>query len=78
MLAGRKEDAKRIWTLLAADSKGTMAGEARLRLGELEAAQNLKAEGGLCALLKGEAAGNPESSPATKRPATTAETSCTA
>ena len=37
LLAGRKDDAKRIWTLLAADSKGTVAGEARMRLGELEA-----------------------------------------
>jgi predicted negative regulator of RcsB-dependent stress response len=38
LLAGRKEDAKRIWTALAADSKGTVAGEARVRLGELMAA----------------------------------------
>ena len=37
LLAGRKEDAKRIWTALAADSKGTVAGEARVRLGELTA-----------------------------------------
>ncbi len=35
LLAGRKDDAKRIWTVLAADSKGTVAGEARVRLGEL-------------------------------------------
>ena len=40
--AGRKDDAKRIWTILAADSKGTMAGEARLRLGEIEAAPEPK------------------------------------
>jgi predicted negative regulator of RcsB-dependent stress response len=38
LLGGRKEDAKRIWTVLAADSKGTVAGEARVRLGELLAA----------------------------------------
>jgi tetratricopeptide (TPR) repeat protein len=36
-LGGRVEDAKRIWTRLAADSKGTVAGEARVRLGELTA-----------------------------------------
>ncbi|SRR6266550_2909716 len=35
--AGRTEMAKEIWTRLAADSKGTVAGEARVRLGELEA-----------------------------------------
>jgi predicted negative regulator of RcsB-dependent stress response len=35
--AGRTEMAKQIWTRLAADSKGTVAGEARVRLGELEA-----------------------------------------
>ncbi|MFN2603204.1 MAG: tetratricopeptide repeat protein [Gemmatimonadaceae bacterium] len=35
--AGRTETAKQIWTRLAADSKGTVAGEARVRLGELEA-----------------------------------------
>jgi len=35
--AGRTEAAKEIWTRLAADSKGTVAGEARVRLGELEA-----------------------------------------
>jgi predicted negative regulator of RcsB-dependent stress response len=35
VLAGRKDEAKRIWTALAADSKGTVAGEARVRLGEL-------------------------------------------
>ena len=33
--AGDVETAKRIWTGLAADSKGTVAGEARVRLGEL-------------------------------------------
>lgn len=38
LLAGRKEDAKRLWTELGADSKGTVAGEARVRLGELLAA----------------------------------------
>ena len=36
-LAGRPADAKRIWTVLAADSKGTVAGEARVRLGEMTA-----------------------------------------
>ena len=35
--AGRVDMAKQIWTRLAADSKGTVAGEARVRLGELEA-----------------------------------------
>jgi len=35
--AGRTEMAKQIWSRLAADSKGTVAGEARVRLGELEA-----------------------------------------
>ncbi|HYN81178.1 MAG TPA: tetratricopeptide repeat protein [Gemmatimonadaceae bacterium] len=38
LLGGRKEDAKRIWSVLAADSKGTVAGEARVRLGEMLAA----------------------------------------
>lgn len=33
--AGNVVEAKRIWTVLAADSKGTVAGEARVRLGEL-------------------------------------------
>ena len=42
LMAGRKEDAKRIWTVLAADSKGTVAGEARMRLGELEASPEPK------------------------------------
>ena len=37
LLAGRTEAAKEIWTRLAADSKGTVAGEARVRLGELTA-----------------------------------------
>lgn len=37
LAAGRTETAKEIWTRLAADSKGTVAGEARVRLGELEA-----------------------------------------
>jgi tetratricopeptide (TPR) repeat protein len=37
LLAGKVETAKQIWTRLAADSKGTVAGEARVRLGELEA-----------------------------------------
>lgn len=36
--AGNKEKAKQIWTELGADSKGTVAGEARVRLGELLAA----------------------------------------
>jgi tetratricopeptide (TPR) repeat protein len=35
LLAGNVEAAKRLWTVLAADSKGTVAGEARVRLGEL-------------------------------------------
>jgi predicted negative regulator of RcsB-dependent stress response len=37
LLAGKLETAKEIWTRLAADSKGTVAGEARVRLGELTA-----------------------------------------
>jgi len=37
LLAGRTDTAKEIWTRLAADSKGTVAGEARVRLGELTA-----------------------------------------
>lgn len=37
VLAGQVETAKTIWTRLAADSKGTVAGEARVRLGELTA-----------------------------------------
>ena len=37
LTAGRRDDAKRIWTILAADSKGIVAGEARVRLGELTA-----------------------------------------
>lgn len=37
LLAGQVEKAKEIWTRLAADSKGTVAGEARVRLGELTA-----------------------------------------
>lgn len=41
-LAGRTADAKRIWTVLAADPKGTVAGEARVRLGELTAAAQPK------------------------------------
>jgi predicted negative regulator of RcsB-dependent stress response len=36
--AGNKEKAKQIWTELGADSKGAVAGEARVRLGELTAA----------------------------------------
>jgi tetratricopeptide (TPR) repeat protein len=36
-LGGKVDEAKRIWTELAADSKGTVAGEARVRLGELVA-----------------------------------------
>ena len=35
--AGNKEKAKQIWTDLGADSKGVVAGEARVRLGELTA-----------------------------------------
>ncbi len=42
LTAGRRDDAKRIWTILAADSKGTVAGEARVRLGELTAAPQPK------------------------------------
>ncbi|HEX2723181.1 MAG TPA: tetratricopeptide repeat protein [Gemmatimonadaceae bacterium] len=38
LAAGDKEKAKAIWTRLGADSKGTVAGEARVRLGELAAA----------------------------------------
>jgi predicted negative regulator of RcsB-dependent stress response len=34
---GNKEKAKAIWTELGADSKGTVAGEARVRLGEMTA-----------------------------------------
>ncbi len=36
--AGNKEKAKALWTALGADSKGAVAGEARVRLGELTAA----------------------------------------
>jgi len=36
-LAGNKAKAKEIWTELGADSKGAVAGEARVRLGELTA-----------------------------------------
>lgn len=35
--AGNKDKAKEIWTELGADSKGTVAGEARVRLGEMAA-----------------------------------------
>ena len=42
LLAGQVETAKKIWTRLAADSKGTVAGEARVRLGELNAAAEPK------------------------------------
>ena len=42
LIAGRKDDARRIWTALAADSKGAVAGEARMRLGELGATQEPK------------------------------------
>ena len=35
LLAGKRDEAKAIWTKLAADSKGTVAGEARVRLGEM-------------------------------------------
>ncbi len=34
-LAGKPEEAKRLWTPLAADSKSVVAGEARVRLGEM-------------------------------------------
>lgn len=34
-LGGKPEDAKRLWTPLAADSKSVVAGEARVRLGEM-------------------------------------------
>jgi predicted negative regulator of RcsB-dependent stress response len=37
LFAGKVDQAKQIWTTLAADSKGVVAGEARLRLGELNA-----------------------------------------
>jgi predicted negative regulator of RcsB-dependent stress response len=37
LLAGQKDAAKKLWTELAADSKGAVAGEARVRLGELTA-----------------------------------------
>jgi tetratricopeptide (TPR) repeat protein len=37
LAAGNKEKAKQIWTELGADSKGAVAGEARVRLGELTA-----------------------------------------
>jgi len=37
LAAGNKEKAKQIWTDLGADSKGAVAGEARVRLGELVA-----------------------------------------
>ncbi|MDO8503019.1 MAG: tetratricopeptide repeat protein [Gemmatimonadaceae bacterium] len=38
LTGGNKAKAKEIWTVLGADSKGTVAGEARVRLGELTAA----------------------------------------
>ena len=38
LLAGNKAKATEIWTALGADSKGVVAGEARVRLGELTAA----------------------------------------
>lgn len=38
LTSGDKARAKELWTTLGADSKGTVAGEARVRLGELEAA----------------------------------------
>lgn len=37
LLAGKRDQAKAIWTRLGADSKGTVAGEARVRLGEMSA-----------------------------------------
>jgi len=42
LAAGNKEKAKAMWTALGADSKGTVAGEARVRLGELTAAAEPK------------------------------------
>jgi hypothetical protein len=36
--AGQLEDARRIWTVMAQDDANPMAGEARVRLGELSAA----------------------------------------
>jgi len=38
LTAGDTAKAKELWTKLGADSKGTVAGEARVRLGELDAA----------------------------------------
>jgi len=38
LTAGDTAKAKAMWTVLGADSKGTVAGEARVRLGELTAA----------------------------------------
>jgi predicted negative regulator of RcsB-dependent stress response len=35
LLAGKRDEDKAIWTRLGADSKGTVAGEARVRLGEM-------------------------------------------
>jgi predicted negative regulator of RcsB-dependent stress response len=43
MNGGDKAKAKQIWTDLAADSKGAVAGEARVRLGELTATPEPKA-----------------------------------
>ena len=37
LTAGNKAKAKEIWTDLGKDSKGAVAGEARVRLGEMEA-----------------------------------------
>ena len=37
LTGGNKEKAKAIWTVLGADSKGAVAGEARIRLGEMTA-----------------------------------------
>lgn len=37
LLAGKRDQAKAIWTRLGADSKGAVAGEARVRLGEMSA-----------------------------------------
>jgi predicted negative regulator of RcsB-dependent stress response len=38
MVAGNKAEAQRLWTELARDPRGPLAGEARVRLGELTAA----------------------------------------
>ncbi|MEO5580760.1 MAG: hypothetical protein ABIR58_08875, partial [Gemmatimonadaceae bacterium] len=42
LLAGKPEDAKRLWSPLAEDSKSVVAGEARVRLGEMAGAAQPK------------------------------------